>query len=139
MKVKTHEHLQGWNKEDLIVIIKLQDQNITWMRKEIKMLKKEIKILDDLIGYLATHADRISITRISLGINTDYDFLREVETIESLYRSILQDRKKLKSNFFFVSSSGWTVQYMRTNKTYKKDEKYNLHIFFSFVEVDTFK
>ena len=45
MKVKTHEHLQGWNKEDLIVIIKLQDQNITWMRKEIKMLKKEIKIL----------------------------------------------------------------------------------------------
>ena len=47
MKVKTHEHLQGWNKEDLIVIIKLQDQNITWMRKEIKMLKKEIKILKE--------------------------------------------------------------------------------------------
>ena len=102
------------------------------------MNKKEIKILDDLIGYLATHADRINITRISLGINTDYDFLREVETIESLYRSILQDRKKLKSNFFFVSSSGWTVQYFRNKKTYKEGEKFSVQIFFSFVETDTF-
>jgi hypothetical protein len=102
------------------------------------MNKKEIEILDGLIGYLSTHADRIKITRISLGINTDYDFLREVETIESLYRSILQDRKKLKSNFFFVSSSGWTVQYLRNKKTYKEGEKFNVQIFFSFVEIDTF-
>jgi hypothetical protein len=102
------------------------------------MNKKEIKILDDLIGYLSKHADRIKITRISLGINTDYDFLREVETIESLYISILQDRKKLKSNFFFVSSSGWTVQYLRNKKTYKEGEKFNVQIFFSFVEIDTF-
>ena len=102
------------------------------------MNKKEIEILDDLIGYLSKHADRIKITRISLGINTDYDFLREVQTIESLYRSILQDRKKLKSNFFFVSSSGWTVQYLRNKKTYKEGEKFNVQIFFSFVETDTF-
>ena len=45
------------------------------------MNKKETKILDDLIGYLSTHADRINITRIALGINTDFDFIIEVETI----------------------------------------------------------
>ena len=102
------------------------------------MNKKETKILDDLIGYLSTHSDRIKVTRISLGINTDYDFLREIEIIESLYISILQDRKKLKSNFFFVSSSGWTIQYLRNKKQYKKGEKFNVQIFFSFVENDTF-
>ena len=102
------------------------------------MNKKEIKILDRLIQDLCEKQDRIKIMRQTLGINTDYDFLRETETIESLYRSILQDRKKLKSNFFFVSSSGWTVQYFRNKKTYKEGEKFSVQIFFSFVETDTF-
>ena len=102
------------------------------------MNKKEIKILDRLIQDLCEKQDRIKIMRQTLGINTDYDFLRETETIESLYISILQDRKKLKSNFFFVSSSGWTVQYFRNKKTYKEGEKFSVQIFFSFVETDTF-
>lgn len=102
------------------------------------MNKKEIKILDRLIQDLCKKQDRIKIMRQTLGINTDYDFLRETETIESLYRSILQDRKKLKSNFFFVSSSGWTIQYLRNKKTYKEGEKFNVQIFFTFVETDTF-
>ena len=92
--------------------------------------------MDEAIQYLCEKQDRIAITRQTLGINTDYNFLREVETIESLYRSILQDRKKLKSNFFFVSSSGWTVQYFRDKKKYEKGEKYYLNIYFSFVEMD---
>ena len=102
------------------------------------MNKKEIEILDRLIQDLCKKQDRIKIMRQTLGINTDYDFLRETETIESLYRSILQDRKKLKSNFFFVSSSGWTIQYLRNKKTYKEGEKFNVQIFFTFVETDTF-
>ena len=102
------------------------------------MNKKEIKILDRLIQDLCKKQDRIKIMRQTLGINTDYDFLRETETIESLYRSILQDRKKLKSNFFFVSSSGWTIQYLRNKKEYKEGEKFNVQIFFTFVETDTF-
>jgi hypothetical protein len=102
------------------------------------MNKKEIKILDRLIQDLCKRQDRIKIMRQTLGINTDYDFLRETETIESLYRSILQDRKKLKSNFFFVSSSGWTIQYLRNKKIYKEGEKFNVQIFFTFVETDTF-
>ena len=102
------------------------------------MNKKEIKILDRLIQDLCEKQDRIKIMRQTLGINTDYDFLRETETIESLYISILQDRKKLKSNFFFVSSSGWTIQYLRNKKEYKEGEKFNVQIFFTFVETDTF-
>jgi hypothetical protein len=102
------------------------------------MDKKEIKILDRLIQDLCEKQDRIKIMRQTLGINTDYDFLRETETIESLYRSILQDRKRLKSNFFFVSSSGWTIQYLRNKKEYKEGEKFNVQIFFTFVETDTF-
>ena len=102
------------------------------------MNNKEIKILDRLIQDLCEKQDRIKIMRQTLGINTDYDFLRETKTIESLYRSILQDRKKLKSNFFFVSSSGWTIQYLRNKKEYKEGEKFNVQIFFTFVETDTF-
>ena len=102
------------------------------------MNNKEIKILDELIGYLSTHADRINITRISLGINTDYDFLREVQTIEMLFEGLLEDRKNIKSTFLFRSTSGWTVQYFRNKKTYKEGEKFSVQIFFSFVETDTF-
>ena len=103
------------------------------------MNKKEIEKLDDLICYLSKNADRIKIIRQTLGINTDFDFLKEVETIEYLFQSVLRERKNYKDCLITVGTSGWTVQYMRTNKTYKKGEKYNLHIFFSFVEVDTFK
>ena len=111
---------------------------ISSLERSQTMSKKDYKILDEAIQYLCEKQDRIKIKRQTLGINTDYDFLREVETIESLYRSILQDRKKLKSNFFFVSSSGWTVQYFRNKKTYKEGEKFSVQIFFSFVETDTF-
>ena len=102
------------------------------------MTAKEIKILDKEIQYLCEQQDRVKAIREYTGINPGFTFLREAETIESLYKSILQDRKKLKSNFFFVSSSGWTVQYFRNKKTYKEGEKFSVQIFFSFVETDTF-
>lgn len=102
------------------------------------MTKKEIKKLDTLIGYLSENSNRISAIREAVKINKDYTFIREAEIIESLYEGLLQERKRLKSNFFFVSSSGWTVQYFRDKKNYKEGEKFDLQIFFSFVDEDTF-
>jgi predicted transcriptional regulator len=102
------------------------------------MTKKDIHILDDAIQYLCKKQDRIVITRQVLGINTDYDFLREVQTIEMLFEGLLEDRKNIKSTFLFRSTSGWTVQYFRDNKKYEKGENYYLNIYFSFVEMDTF-
>ena len=102
------------------------------------MNNKDIKILDTAIQNLCTKQDRIKIIRQTLGINTDFNFLKEVETIEYLFEIVLEERKKQKDCLIYASTSGWTVQYIRQNKTYKKGEKYNLHIFFSFVEIDTF-
>jgi hypothetical protein len=103
------------------------------------MNKKEIEKLDDLICYLSKNSDRIKIIRQTLGINTDYSFLREVAIIESLYKSILQDRKKEKSTYFECGTSGWFVEYFRNKKTYKEGEKFHIRIYFSFVWVDTFE
>ena len=102
------------------------------------MTNKDIKILDDAIEYLCTKQDRIKIIRQTLLINTDYDFLKEVQTIERIYENVLNERKKEKSTFFFISTSGWTVQYLRKKKTYEKGEDFNVIIYFSFVEIDTF-
>ena len=103
------------------------------------MNKKEIEKLDDLIGYLSTYADRIKCIRITTGINTDFDFLREAEIIEYLYKSILQERKKIKSTYLETGTSGWFVEYFRDKKTYKEGEKFHIRIYFSFVWVDTFE
>ena len=102
------------------------------------MTKKDIHILDDAIQYLCSKQDRIIIMRQTLGINTDYDFLREIQSIEMLFEGLLNDRKNTKSTFFFASTSGWTVQYFREKKKYEEGEKYSLNIYFSFVETDTF-
>lgn len=103
------------------------------------MNKKDIQILDNSIQYLCTKQDRIKDIRNTLRINIDFDFLREIETIESLFKGVLDYRKKSKNTFFFASSSGWTVQYFRDKKEYKKGEKYYINIYFSFVEDDTFE
>ena len=103
------------------------------------MTKKQIKKLDDLIGYLSTNSDRIKIIRQTLGINTDYNFLREVEIIEYLFTSVLKLRKKLDNTVICASTSGWTVNYIRQHKKYKKDEDYSVSIYFSFVEADTYE
>ena len=82
------------------------------------MTKKEIKILDKEINYISSYADRINCIRIATGINTDYSFLKEVETIEYLYKSILQYRKEEKSNYFHTGTSGWFIEYFRDKKKY---------------------
>ena len=102
------------------------------------MTKREIKILDDQISYLSFYADRIKCIRITTGINTDYSFLKEIETIESLYKSILEYRKEEKSTYFHTGTSGWFVEYFRDKKTYKKGEKFHIRIYFSFVWGDSF-
>lgn len=103
------------------------------------MNKKDIRILDDAIQYLSTKQDRVKIIRTTLGINTDFDFLREIQTIEILFKGLLEYRKKGKGTFLYTSTSGWTVQYFRDKNKYKKGEKYSLNIYFSFVEEDTFE
>lgn len=112
---------------------------ISFLERSQTMNKKDYKILDEAIQYLCEKQDRIKIKRQTLGINTDYDFLREVQTIEMLFEGLLEDRKNIKSTFLFRSTSGWTVQYFRDKKKYENGEKYYLNIYFSFVETDTFK
>jgi hypothetical protein len=103
------------------------------------MTKQQIKKLDTLTQYLCGYQDRIKLIRQTLEINPQYNFLKEVETIESLYESVLEDRKKVKSNFLYASTSGWTVMYFRAKEKYKKNEKFNVKIYFSFVDDDTFE
>jgi hypothetical protein len=104
------------------------------------MTKKEIEILDDQIQYLCkNYQDRIKIMRQTLGINTNFDFLREVETIESLYKSLLELRKKEKGTYFSNGTSGWTLVYLLNKKNYKDGEKFVLKTYFSFVEVDNYE
>jgi hypothetical protein len=100
------------------------------------MTPKEIKILDKLIQELCEKQDRIKIMRQTLGINTDFDFLREVEIIESLYKSVLENRKHDKATYFSCATSGWHVVYLRDKKTYKKGEENRIQIYFSFVWTD---
>ena len=102
------------------------------------MTKKEIKILDKLIQDLCEKQDRIKIMRQTLGINTDFDFLREVQTIEYIYECILRDRKNTGTTFF-SSTSGWTVRYTRDKKKYTKGEKFWIGIHFTFVEADNYE
>lgn len=101
------------------------------------MTKKEIKILDKLIQDLAENQDRVKIMRQTLGINMNFDFLKEVETIEYIYECILKDRKN-KGTTFFSSTSGWTVRYTRSKKKYTKGEKFWIGIHFTFVEADNY-
>lgn len=103
------------------------------------MTTKELKILDKEIQYLSEYKDRLQVIRQATGINPKFCFLREAETIESLYKSVLEDRKKIKSSYFFASTSGWTVQYIRDKKTYKKGEKFKVMIFHSFVYTDNYE
>ena len=104
------------------------------------MTKKEIEILDDQIQYLCkNYQDRIKIMRQTLGINTNFDFLREVEIIESLYKSVLEHRKTEKATYFSCGTSGWHIIYLRNKKTYKDGEKFVIKIYFSFVEADTYE
>jgi hypothetical protein len=104
------------------------------------MTKKEIEILDDQIQYLCNHyQDRIKIMRQTLGINTNFDFLREVEIIESLYKSVLEHRKTEKATYFSCGTSGWHIIYLRNKKTYKDGEKFVIKIYFSFVEADNYE
>ena len=104
------------------------------------MTKKEIEILDDQIQYLCkNYQDRIKIMRQTLGINTAFTFLREVEIIESIYKSVLEHRKTEKATYFSCGTSGWHIIYLRNKKTYKDGEKFVIKIYFSFVETDTYE
>ena len=103
------------------------------------MTNKERKILDKELQYLCDYQDRIKAIREYTGINPGYTFLKEVETIESLYKSVLENRKHDKSMYFSCGTSGWHITYLRNKKTYKDGEKFVIKIYFSFVEADTYE
>jgi hypothetical protein len=103
------------------------------------MTKKEIEILDDQIQYLCkNYQDRIKNIREVTNIHPAFNFLREVEIIESLYKSVLEHRKNEKATYFSCGTSGWHITYLRNKKTYKDGEKFVIKIYFSFVEVDNY-
>ena len=102
------------------------------------MTDKERKVLDKEIQYLCKHfIDRVQAIRDYTNINSSYTVLKEVETIEYLYESILKERKH-DGTYFSVGTSGWNVVYLRNKKTYKKDEKFRIKIYHSFVFTDNF-
>jgi hypothetical protein len=100
------------------------------------MTNKERKILDKEIQYLCEQQDRVKAIREYTNINPGYNFLKEVETIESLYRWVLENRKYDKATYFSCATSGWHVVYLRDKKTYKKGEENRIQIYFSFVWTD---
>jgi hypothetical protein len=100
------------------------------------MNKKELEILDKEIQYLCEQQDRVKAIREYTGINPGYTFLREVETIESLYKSVLENRKHEKSTYFSVGTSGWFVVYLRDKKKYKEGEDFSIKIYHTFVWSD---
>jgi hypothetical protein len=96
------------------------------------MTDKERKILDKEIQYLSEQQDRVKAIRQYTRINPGYTFQREAETIESLYKSVLENRKLEKSSYFSCATSGWHVVYLRDMKTYKEGEKFRIKIFHTF-------
>lgn len=103
------------------------------------MTKKEQKKIDHVIGYFIESDSfyRVKKIREVFNINPHFDKNREIETIEYLYRCVLQDRKKFKSTLVFSSTSGWTVNYYREKKKYKEDEDFEIEVHHSFVDYDT--
>jgi len=103
------------------------------------MNKREENIINKQLRYLKKYdSDRVSIIRNALGINPQFTWDREEHTIIDLYKSCLIMRKNHNNNYFFASTSGWTVEYFRDKKKYKEDEEFDIKIYFSFVETDTY-
>jgi hypothetical protein len=100
------------------------------------MNKKELEILDKEIQYLCEQQDRVKAIREYTNINPGYTFQREAETIESLYKSVLEHRKHDKSMYFSAATSGWYVVYLRDKKKYKEGEKFRIKIYHTFVWSD---
>ena len=100
------------------------------------MTNKERKILDKELQYLCDYQDRVKAIRQYTEINPGYTFLKEVETIESLYRSVLENRKHEKSMYFSCATSGWFVVYLRDKKKYKEGEEFSIKIYHTFVWSD---
>ena len=102
------------------------------------MKKKDLKIIDKVIGDLSVDSQRIQKFREVTNINPQFTFTREAEIVEHNFRNVLDLRKKCEGTVISSSTSGWTVNYIRQHKTYKKNEKYSLNIYFTFVETDTY-
>ena len=104
------------------------------------MNKSQIKVLDKEIQYLCADREKIRAIRAALGMYANKSFLDEVKTIEQLFESCIISRKSYKSAYYYASTAGWTVQYFPNKQgKYKKNEKFKIHIFFSFVETDNFE
>jgi len=102
-------------------------------------MSKEFKILEKHIKYLQEYdSDRVWKIRQALNINSQFSWEREADTIRQLFNYVLHSRKNHRETYFFSSTSGWTVEYLRNKKKYKEGEDFSLKIYFSFVETDTY-
>lgn len=100
------------------------------------MTKKERQKFDSIIHYLQEQQDFNKVKKIRqvVGINSHFDQEDEIDTILSLYRSVLIDRTKYKSNSIFAGTSGWNVRYIRDKKKYRKGEDFSLVLYHTFVD-----
>lgn len=99
---------------------------------------KELKILEKQLQYLQKYdSDRVYKIRQALNINPQFSWEREADTIRQLFKYVLKARENNGDNYFFTSTSGWTVEYFRNKKKYKEGENFWIKIYFSFVEADT--
>jgi hypothetical protein len=98
---------------------------------------REQEILDEQLQYLEKYyADLIKAMREMTGYNPHFTFADEAKTIEYLYAELLQTRKDFKGTHISIGTSGWFVQYTRKNVKYKVGEKFNVRIYYSFIQTD---
>lgn len=100
---------------------------------------KEQQMLDEQLQYLEKyHTDLIKAMREITGHNPHFTFADEAKTIEYLFAELLQYRKEFKGTYMSIGTSGWFVQYTRKNVKYKVGEKFNIRIYYSFIQTDNY-
>jgi hypothetical protein len=112
--------------------------NVILEEKRNQMTKKDDKIFRKIINDLSEDIGRIQAIRGAVGINPQYNFNDECRIIEYIFNNALNLRTRCDGTVISSSTQGWTVNYIRQHKKYKKDEEYSLNIYFSFVETDTY-
>ena len=100
------------------------------------LTKKERQKFDSIIQYLKDNQDfnRVKKIRQVIGINSHFNEEDEIKTIMALYKSVLKNRTRFKSDSVFAGESGWNIRYSRDKKKYRKGEDFKIDIHHTFVD-----